>query len=145
MDTPSFTMKLDEIQPSQLYISSAKLARVMTSFDPLRPESLAPIPVKALGDRVIMTDGHTRAFAAFSCGLAQVRVFWDEDELDWEAYAICVEWCVEAGIRTIAGLEDRVVDPQAYQVLWLDRCAEMHCELEARRKTTRESMHGPVK
>ena len=44
--------------------------------------SLGPIPVKELGDQVVITDGHTRAFAAFMCGFSEVRAFWDEDELD---------------------------------------------------------------
>jgi len=128
-----FAMNLDKIQPSQLYISSAKLAKVMVAYDPQRPESLEPIPVVQLDNQVIFTDGHTRAFAAFSCGLVEVRVFWDEDELDREAYEICVEWCKEAEIHTIADLKDRVVSPERYRVLWLDRCAEIHRELETKR------------
>jgi hypothetical protein len=105
----------------------------MRDLDPLRPESLEPIPVKELGDRVIFTDGHTRALAAFLCGLVEVRVFWDEDELDWEAYRICVEWCEAEGIRTIADLRDRVVSPEKYELLWLKRCKDMQQDLEARR------------
>lgn len=125
-----FTMKLEEMQPSQLFISSAKLASVMADFDPSRPDSLAPIPVKELGGKAIMTDGHTRALAALLNGWAEVRVFWDEDELDWEAYAICVQWCEEEGILTVAGLKDRIVPAADYDRLWLDRCQAMHEELE---------------
>ena len=130
--TKIFVMTLDEVQPSQLFISSEKLSQVMRDFDPLRPESLEPIPVKELGNQVIFTDGHTRAFAAFLCGLSEVRVFWDQDELDWQAYEICVEWCKEEGIRTIADLRDRVVAPEEYEVLWLKRCKEMQEDLEAK-------------
>jgi len=128
-----FTMKLEEMQPSQLFISSAKLARVMGDFDPLRPDSLAPIPVKELCGKMIMTDGHTRALAALLNGLSEVMVFWDGDELDWEEYEICVHWCEEEGIHTIADLKDRIVPPEDYQRLWLDRCEEMQEALEARR------------
>ncbi len=46
-----FTMKVDEIQPSQLFISSEKLSQVMRDLDPLTPDSLPPIPVKELGIR----------------------------------------------------------------------------------------------
>jgi len=132
--TKVFAMKLDEIQPSQLFISSEKLAQVMKNFDPQRPESLEPIPVKKLGNQIIFTDGHTRAFAAFLSGLSEVRVFWDEDELDWEAYEICVKWCKEEGIRTIADLKGRVVAQKEYEELWLKRCDEMQRNLEAKRK-----------
>jgi hypothetical protein len=132
--TKVFLKKLDEIQPSQLFISSGKLSRIMERFHPPTPEALTPIPVKALDNRVIFTDGHTRAFAAFLRGVSEIRVVWDEDELDWEAYRICVEWCETEGIYTIADLKDRVITPEEYEVLWLDRCREMHQELEKRRR-----------
>jgi hypothetical protein len=132
-DYTTFMMRLDEIQPSQLYVSSEKLSRVMENPDSLRPESLEPVPVKKFGGRVVLTDGHTRALAAFLSGLAEIRAFWDEDELDWEAYEICVAWCQEEEIFTVADLEDRVVSPEDYAVLWLQRCREMHRDLEARR------------
>jgi NAD-dependent dihydropyrimidine dehydrogenase PreA subunit len=90
--------------------------------------------VKKLGDQIIFTDGHTRAFAAFLCGLSEVRVFWDEDELDWEAYEICVEWCKEEGIHTIADLKNRVVTQREYEKLWLKRCEKMQQDLEKRRR-----------
>ncbi len=128
-----FTMKLDKIQPSQLFISSEKLSRVMRDFDPLRPDSLAPIPVKKLGDKIVLTDGHTRALAGLWKEFTEVRVFWEEDELDWEAYEICVKWCEREGIHTIADLKDRIVPPADYERLWLDRCEAMQRELEARR------------
>jgi len=56
-------MELDKIQPSQLYISSAKLKSVMKNFAS-KPSLMEPIPIKKLGDRIVFVDGHTRAFAA---------------------------------------------------------------------------------
>jgi len=129
--TKAFTMKLNQIQPSQLYISSEKLTQVMKSFDLLKPESLEPIPVLKLGNQIIFTDGHTRAFAAFLRGLSEVRVFWDEDELGLEEYAICVEWCKKEGIGTIADLKNRVVSPDEYEALWLKRYEKMQQDLKA--------------
>ena len=61
-----FTMKLDKIQPSQLYISSEKLVEVMKNFNPNDFSSIEPIPIKRLGNDIIFVDGHTRAFAALS-------------------------------------------------------------------------------
>ena len=140
MNEPFFK-PLEELQPSQLYISAAKLAHVQRTFDPQRPESLDPIPIKALGDRVIMTDGHTRALAALLAGLAEVPVVWDEDELDWEAYQICVDWCLTEGIRTIADLQDRVVPAAAYEVVWYQRCREMQRDLAAARLLNTDSQN----
>jgi hypothetical protein len=127
------TIKLDAIQPSQLYISMAKLKRLMSRAGSVQPELLEPIPVRRLGDSIIFTDGHTRAFAAFLKGLSQVRVCWDSDDLDIDAYETCGAWCKQEGIHTIADLQGRVVSPGEYEVLWLLRCEEMQRDLDARR------------
>jgi hypothetical protein len=82
----------------------------------------------------VITDGHTRAFAAWSWGWHELPVAWHHDELDWEAYAICVAWCAQEGICTIADLARRVLDAATYQVLWLDRCAAMHRQLDTKRR-----------
>jgi hypothetical protein len=135
--TKVFRMKLNSIQPSQLYISSEKLSEVMKRFDVDDLESIEPIPIKKLGDDVIFVDGHTRAFAAFLYGVSEVPVYWEDEELDWDAYEICVEWCKENGIRTISDLKDRIVSQKEYEILWYKRCEEMQRDLEAKRKETR--------
>ncbi len=129
----TFTMRLKDIQPSQLFINAEKLSHVLRTFDPSDPETLPPIPVRKLAGQIIFTDGHTRALAAFLSGHPEIRVFWDEDELDWEAYAICVQWCREEGIRTIADLKDRVIPREEYERLWIQRCQQMQQTLERKR------------
>ena len=129
---------LARLQPSQLYISAAKLAHVLAWWQPPTLETLEPIPIKRLNGadgrlRVIYTDGHTRAFAAQRLGFAEVPVVWDEDELDWAAYQICVDWCLDVGIHTIADLEGRVIPPEQYERLWRDRCQAMQDELARQR------------
>jgi hypothetical protein len=128
-----FEMELVAIQPSQLFISVEKLNQVKKNYAPVSAETLPPIPIKRLGDDVVFTDGHTRALAAHLQGIEKVRVFWDEDELDWEAYEICVHWCKEAGIRTIADLKGRLVSQKDYEVLWHRRCDQLHRDLAMRR------------
>jgi hypothetical protein len=128
-----FLMPLDRLQPSQLYISAAKLRRVRRELALGGPATLSPLPVVRLGKEVVLTDGHTRASATWLTGRRRVRVAWDMDELDTEAYEICVSWCKEEGIRTIGDLQDRVVDADAYQAQWLDRCDAMHRVLAAQR------------
>jgi hypothetical protein len=127
-----FLLPLARIQPSQLYISTAKLARVVAAWDPPKLATILPVPVKRLDGRMIYTDGHTRAFAAYRRGFAEIPVVWDEDELDWEAYRICVDWCLAEGIRTVMDLEGRVIEPAAYEVLWHDRCRAMQEALAER-------------
>jgi hypothetical protein len=132
--TKTFMIKLDEIQPSQLYISSEKLNEVMKTIDPMKPRAIDPIPIKKLGGRIILVDGHTRAFAAFLHNFRKIPVYWEDEELDWDAYAICVEWCKEEGIRTIADLEGKVVSQKDYEILWYRRCEEMQQDLAKRKQ-----------
>ena len=127
--TKAFLMKLDEIQPSQLYISSKKLNTVLRSF-PSEPTYIEPIPIKKLGDDVVYVDGHTRALAAFLRGFSETIVYWEYEKLDWEAYEICVKWCKDEGIHIIADLKDRVISHQQYEKLWYARCDEMQKDLE---------------
>jgi hypothetical protein len=137
--TETFMMKLNEIHPSQLYISSEKLSEVMKTFDPDKPKSVEPIPIKKLGNKIIFVDGHTRAFAAFLHNLSEVLVYWEDEELDWDAYEICVGWCKKEGIHTIAGLKCRVVPQKDYERLWYRRCEKMQQDLEAKRKHMKET------
>ena len=76
-------LKLSDIHPSQFYISLEKLRQVEKWFRPDDLSHFEPVPVKYLNGRIIFTDGHTRAFAAYRKGLAKIPLVWDEDELDW--------------------------------------------------------------
>lgn len=127
--TRAYQVDVASVQPSQLYVSRAKLARVTCNLAPITVTSLPPVPVRRLGDSLIYTDGHTRALAAYLAGLSAIPVVDDEDELDIRAYAICVRWCREEGVRSIKDLEGRVIDHDQYQELWLDRCRRMHIDL----------------
>ncbi|MBD3192648.1 MAG: hypothetical protein GF308_18550 [Candidatus Heimdallarchaeota archaeon] len=129
-----FTLELAKIQPSQLYINSEKLASVMAEIDHSDPKLEEPLPIKKLSGKIIFTDGHTRAFALHKLGVEKAPVFWDEDDLDWEAYKICVEWCEQEGIYTIADLENRVVNTKDYERLWYARCDKLHQQLALKRK-----------
>lgn len=131
--TKAFWMQIADIQPSQMFISTAKLSAVQRWFDPAHVASYEPIPVKRLDDRTIFTDGHTRAFAAHRHGLTRILVYQDQDKLDWEAYAICVEWCRDNAIYCIADLENRVIAPEVYAVQWHARCDALHRRLAAQR------------
>jgi hypothetical protein len=124
-----FRLRLDAMQPSQLYISAGKLEAIEATWDPGDPDALPPIPVKVLDGRLVSTDGHTRGVALVRAGYEEVWAVWEEDEWDWEAYRICIQWCFDAGITSMPDLADRIVGSDAYQRLWLDRCSRMHEDL----------------
>ena len=129
-----FLMPLEAVQPSQLYISQEKRITLQDLIDFTDLSAIPPIPVRILGNEIVMTDGHTRAFGAYLAGQEKLPVNWDQDELDWEAYQICVDWCHEEGIHLIGDLEGRLITPEDYERLWYQRCREMQSKLADERK-----------
>ncbi len=129
----SFEIELSKIQPSQLYISKQKLAKVKEKFNPKDLTTLEVIPIKEIEKKIIYIDGHTRAFAAYQAGYKKIPVVWEDEELDWEIYKICVKWCKADGIYSIDDLRYRVVNQKDYEILWYKRCDELHKKLTIKR------------
>ena len=134
--TKIYLMAIESLQPSQLYISREKLTQVQSHYDYSNPTGISPIPIKRLDGLQVMTDGHTRALAAYLAGLPAVPTFPDPDDLDWDAYRICVAWCHDAQIFSVADLAEKVISPQDYERLWYDRCRVMQSELAERRRNS---------
>lgn len=131
-----FRLKLDEIQPSQLYISRTKFDAVMKYFETSTESQLEPIPVRDFDGELVSTDGHTRGMAWYKQGYEEVDVVWEDVEMDWDAYLIFIDWCKEAGINSIIELKDRFLDHSEYEILWLERCRKVEEELESQRKNS---------
>ena len=122
-------LRLEDLQPSQFYISNRKLQDINEWF---RPEDLAnfePIPVKMLDGIPVMTDGHTRAVAAVLAGLERVPLVWDEDELSWDMYRRCVQECKTRGIQNPADLVNRIISESEYRKKWDAWCNKMQAEV----------------
>ncbi|MHC4966183.1 MAG: sugar ABC transporter ATP-binding protein, partial [Planctomycetota bacterium] len=132
-----------DLQPSQLYICSEKLAQVTQSLREAAGASIDPVPVKQLGARTVLTDGHTRACAAFQEGHKSIPAYWETDELDWEAYEICVQWCRQEGIHSVADLPSRIVTADEYEELWYKRCRALHDRLAEQRKERGDATDRP--
>ena len=129
-----YFLPLRDLHPSQLYISAEKLEKVRAWFRPDQLMGFDPLPVARDGHRLYLTDGHTRAVAAWLAGLEMIPVMDETDALDWEAYQICLRWCDEEGADTIENLARRVISPQEYDRLWNSRCDQMQQELEKKRR-----------
>ena len=123
------SLKLIDLQPSQLYISDKKLKAVREWFDLRDLSGFEPIPVKMLDGVPVMTDGHTRAAAALLSGLASVPLCRDEDELDWEMYRRCVRECRKQDIFSPADLLGRIVSEEEYEEKWDRWCDRMQAEV----------------
>jgi len=120
-----FELLITELQPSQLYVSEEKLRRVREWFKQDDKAGFTPIPIKLHNGKNMMTDGHTRAAAAYLAGWETVPVVWDEDDWDMRLYETCVKWCEEAGMKSGADLAERIISAEEYEVLWNLRCEEM--------------------
>ena len=129
----TFEMKLSEIQPSQLYISKKKLAKVNRFFDPKNKETLGIIPIKKLGKDIIYSDGHTRAVSAFLAGYKEITVKWEDEDLDWEMYETCLQWCKDDKIFSIEDLAKRIISHKDYKLLWYKKCEIMQKEIIMKR------------
>jgi hypothetical protein len=66
----------------------------------------------------------------------EARVYWDEEELDEDAYKTCVTWCRKEGVTSITDLKDKVVSAEEYDKLWVKRCEKMVRRLDEKRAKT---------
>ncbi|MFC5631431.1 MULTISPECIES: hypothetical protein [Streptococcus] len=118
-----------ELQVSQFYLSQAKVEAVKAWFNPDDLLSFVPVPIKKIGNRVFLTDGHSRAWVAYQAGLKSIPVIWDEDDLDWNFYLACVTACEERHILTVADLTERQLGKKEYEDKWLGFCRKLADEL----------------
>lgn len=125
---PNYLLK--DLQPSQFYISQAKLSNIQAWFRKDDLSNFEPLPVKVLDGIPILTDGHTRAVAAILTGLESVPLVYEEDELDWNLYRYCVEQCNQKGIHSPYDLVDRVISACEYEEKWINWCEQISSKLQ---------------
>lgn len=119
-------LKIKDLHPSQLYISSKKLDEVSEWMEKGEVEFFEPIPIVLLDNEIIMTDGHTRAVAAIKKGLTKYPLIWDTDELSWDLYRKCVSECKKQGITSPYDLLSRIVDKEEYDEKWNKWCDSLN-------------------
>ena len=97
--------------------------------DPNNMNLCQSLPVHDFGDgRLTLTDGHSRAFIAYQ-HKTKVPIVYDTDDIvtcdeGQLLYKNDIVWCRRFHLRTIADLENRIVDDSEYQSLWIDRCKQ---------------------
>jgi hypothetical protein len=137
MKNKEFYIQIATLQPSQLFISDEKLQRNQEWLD--SPDiNYDAIPIINLDGKIIMTDGHTRAYILSNLGVKKIKVLWDLDKLDLEAYQECVRWCESEKISSIQDLANRVISADDYQIQWIGKCQKMHKDLAELRERNDE-------
>lgn len=120
-DPEPFSVPIDEVRPSQLYINRVKLSLVTQWFDFADPNYDA-LPVREVDGEWMLTDGHTRAFVAHLAGAEQLRVVRDTADLPMGVYRTCLGWCEDEGVTEVGDLAGRVLNADDFEEQWIDRC-----------------------
>lgn len=135
-----------ELGISQIYLNQGKLSAVRSWFDPKQLHTYQPLPVHDFGNgRYTLTDGHSRAFVAYQMGLTHVPILYDMDDLvaghtGRLLYSADIEWCNRFGLKDIRCLQDRIVDRETYERLWIERCDRSFQLLTATSEGEREAI-----
>lgn len=138
--------KVLDLGLSQIYLSAEKLAGIRTWFRSNDVSGFEPLPVHDFGNgRLTLTDGHSRAFAAYKAGVTHVPVVYDTDDMITCAigqllYKQDLIWCDRLGLRDVRDLENRILSSGDYQHLWLDRCEKAYNLLSQTNEAQRESL-----
>ncbi|MDE7211347.1 MAG: hypothetical protein K2O03_07870 [Lachnospiraceae bacterium] len=113
---------------SQIYLSSEKITSIEKWFDPQCMENFQPLCVHDFGNqRYTITDGHTRAYVAYKNGISVLPAVYDRDDIvtgpiGQMLYKADIDWCERFRLSHIMHLENRILDRDAYQKLWIGRC-----------------------
>ena len=114
-------VKIKDLHPTQLYLSEKKLQDIQMLYQSVERPNLNPISVLASGDRLLITDGHHRAYQALLAGQDTISAEWDKDGSD-EIYALYAQVCEERKIYSILDLKNRILAQDEYEAKWYNWC-----------------------
>lgn len=121
-------MDVDQLNPSQIYLSAEKIKSVTEWFNPQNMDEFQPLPIHDFGNEsYTLIDGHTRAYVAHKNGISVLPVFYDEEDvvtsqIGQMQYKADIDWCKRFKLTHIKQLENRILSKSAYQKLWMERC-----------------------
>lgn len=113
---------------SQIYLNERKLKNIQKWLNSNDLRNFEPLPVHDFGNgRFTLTDGHSRAFLAYTMGIQELPIVYDTDdivvsEVGQMLYKNDIIWCERFKICSVSDLNDRVVSDSEYKDLWVSRC-----------------------
>ena len=113
---------------SQLFLNEDKLTNIRSWFNPSDLSNFDPLPVHNFGNgRLTLTDGHSRAFLAYTMGIHMIPVVYDLDDMVTSVtgrmlYKNDIVWCERFKIQSVSDFKNRIVSNPLYHDLWIGRC-----------------------
>ena len=114
-------VKIKDLHPSQLYLSEKKLQDIQMLYQSVEKPSINPISVLAFGDRLLITDGHHRAYQALLAGRDTISAEFDRDGGD-ELYYLYAQACEERKIYSVLDLKNHILPQDEYEAKWYNWC-----------------------
>ena len=114
-------VNITDLHPTQLYLSEKKLQDIQMSCQSVELINVDPISVLAFGDRLLITDGHHRAYQALLLGQDTISAEFDKDGGD-EIYHLYAQACEERKIYSILDLKNRILPQDEYEAKWYNWC-----------------------
>ena len=114
-------VKLTDLHPTQLYLSENKLQSIQLLYQSEEIINLDPISILAVGNRLLITDGHHRAYQALLAGRDTISAEFDRDGGD-ELYDLYAQACEERKIDSVLDLKHRILPQDEYEAKWYHWC-----------------------
>ena len=114
-------VKIKDLHPTQLYLSEKKLQDIQMLYQSAEIINMDPISILVFGDRLLITDGHHRAYQALLLGQDTISAEWDKDGGD-ELYHLYMQACEERKIYSILDLKNRILTQDEYEAKWYNWC-----------------------
>ena len=114
-------VNIADLHPTQLYLSEKKLQDIQMLYQSVEKPSINPISVLAFGNRLLITDGHHRAYQALLLGQDTISAEFDKDGGD-ELYHLYAQACEERKIYSILDLKNRILPQDEYEAKWYNWC-----------------------
>ena len=114
-------VKIADLHPTQLYLSEKKLQDIQILFQSEEIIHLDPISILAVGNRLLITDGHHRAYQALLAGQDTISAEFDKDGGD-ELYDLYAQACEERKICFVLDLKNHILPQDEYAAKWYNWC-----------------------
>ena len=114
-------VNIKDLHPTQLYLSEKKLQDIQMLYQSAEIINMDPISILTFGNRLLITDGHHRAYQALLTGQNTISAEWDKDGGN-ELYHLYAQVCEERKIYSILDFKNRILDQDEYEAKWYNWC-----------------------